>query len=90
MEDNFACLQTKIANDRELKLPTLGNTDKELWALLIRQKNSGGTGDNYTDQFDVKGEKENPYNYSHKLPQAPNPQKGGKGKGRKGKTLTIQ
>ena len=83
MEDNFACLQTKIANDRELKLLTLGNTDKELWALLIRQKNSGGTGDNYTDQFDVKGEKENPYNYSHKLPQTP--KREGKERGEKDK-----
>ena len=51
---------------------------------IVRQKNNGGKGDNYTDQFDGKGE--NSYYYSHNplpLPQAP--KREGKEKGeRKG------
>ena len=89
MENNFACLQTKIANDRELKIPTHGNTDKELWALLIHQKNSGGTGDNYTDQFDEKGEKEHPSTTPTNSPKPQTPKMGGKGKGEKGENINY-
>ena len=56
---------------------------------IVHQKNNGGTEDNYADQFDGKGENETPYDYSHKLSQAPSLQKGRERKGDKRKE-TIQ
>ena len=53
---------------------------------IVYQKNSGGTGDNYADQFDGKGE--NPTTTHTKSPK---PQKGRERKGgKRKKTLTIQ
>ena len=59
---------------------------------IVHQKNNGGTGDNYTDQFDGKGE--NPTT-TPTTPPPPSPklQKGRekkRGKEKGGKTLTIQ
>ena len=70
MESNFVRFQTEIAN--KLQNPTLGNNDKEVGKGkgIVHQNNNGGTRDNLTDQFDGKGENENPYAYYRKLPQA--------------------
>ena len=82
MEDNFACLQMEIAY--ELKIPTLGNTDKELWTLFVKRTVEGLETTTQTNLM----EREKTLLL---LPQTPpSPKKGGKGKGRKGKTLTIQ
>ena len=74
MENNFACLQMEIRSK--------WTKDPHTWKHwqgtmdIIRQKNNGGTGDNYSDQFDGKGE--NPTTTPTKSPK---PQKGRERKG---------
>ena len=77
-----------VAN--ELKIPTLGNTDKELWALFIKrtvERLETTTQTNLIERGDRREKGRKPL-LLQQTPQSP--KKGGKGKGRKAKTLTIQ